>query len=462
MLRTFLVFVSRLLLRIFFRRIEVVGKHHVPTGGSLLFALNHPSGLIDPLFILCMSGRRVSFLAKEPLFRMAVVGTFVRAFESLPVYRSQDGADPKKNREMMAAATKLLSEGNALALFPEGTSHSDPKPKRFRTGAARIALSARALGGKPVRVVPVALYYEEKHTFRSRAVLAFGEAITVPEVELDEAGQPPADAGIQLTRQLEDAITTIMPTADTLEGLALAEDAERVFNAALRDTPNACPTAVELVQLFADDDPDAPPESYPSLAERMRRRRQLIDGYEHYVQGNANEVRALIERIERIRQTCSDAALPIDAPPRALPLSKRRVFRWMLSLIALFPFAAVGFFVHFPIYQLIRVIAFRYSSEHDVKATVKLLSGFLLFPVSWLLFAGVVWAPTESLAWGAAFFLLAPLFGWAILLFTELVGALVRRYRATQRAHTAPMNWAAITEERAAITEEMAQLLTQT
>lgn len=461
MLRTFLVAVCRLLLRVFFRRIEISGKHHIPEKGSVVFALNHPSGLVDPLFVLCLSGRRVSFLAKEPLFQMPLIGTFVRAFECLPVYRPQDGADPKKNREMMKQAADLLRSGNALALFPEGTSHNDPKLKPFRTGAARIALSARALGKQDVKLVPAALYYEEKKTFRSRAVLAFGDPIEVPEVELNEHGNSPVEAGKALTSALEKAIAKIMPTANTLEGLALAEDAERVFNAALRDTPRRCPTAVELVHLFQEEDDDVPPESLPTLAERMSRRRQLIDGYERLVHQSPDQVQALIERIGRIRRACSDAALPIDAPPRALPLGKRRVFRWVLSLVALAPLAAVGIPLHFPAYRLIRVIAFKYPGEEDAQATVKLVAGLLLFPLSWLVLAVAGWIASGALAWGFLALLLGPVSGWAALVFTEILGALLRRHQAGERVRRAPMNWNAITEERAAITEEMAQLLTR-
>ena len=76
-----------LILRIFFRRTEVSGAEHVPRHGPVIFVLNHPNGLIDPAFLLCLAPRRVSFLAKAPLFRMPVIGFFCRAFEAIPVHR---------------------------------------------------------------------------------------------------------------------------------------------------------------------------------------------------------------------------------------------------------------------------------------------------------------------------------------------------------------------------------------
>src|SRR5207245_3937136 len=99
------------------RRIEVAGRERVPPGGPVLFVLNHPSGLVDPLFILCLAPRPVSFLAKAPLFRMPGVGLLVRALDSLPVYRKQDAEDPQKNRATFEAARALLARGGTIAIF---------------------------------------------------------------------------------------------------------------------------------------------------------------------------------------------------------------------------------------------------------------------------------------------------------------------------------------------------------
>src|SRR6476659_10535436 len=98
MIRRLIVWLVRLALRIYFRRIEVTGLERVPLDTPLIFVLNHPNALVDPVFLLCLTPRRVSFLAKAPLFRMPVLGYLVRALDSLPVYRHQDeGADITKN-----------------------------------------------------------------------------------------------------------------------------------------------------------------------------------------------------------------------------------------------------------------------------------------------------------------------------------------------------------------------------
>jgi len=83
--RRLIVALVKLALRIYFRHIEVVGFEHIPLKTPVIFVLNHPNALIDPVFLLCLAPRRVSFLAKAPLFRMPVIGSLVRAVDSLSV-----------------------------------------------------------------------------------------------------------------------------------------------------------------------------------------------------------------------------------------------------------------------------------------------------------------------------------------------------------------------------------------
>src|SRR5258706_10220306 len=80
----------RVVAKVFFRHIEIVGWGNVPGDAPVIFAVNHPNALIDPLFLLCFAPRPVSFLAKAPLFSMPLIGWFARSLESIPVYRKQD------------------------------------------------------------------------------------------------------------------------------------------------------------------------------------------------------------------------------------------------------------------------------------------------------------------------------------------------------------------------------------
>ena len=54
----------RVVVRVFFRQIEVAGLENVPREGPVIFAGNHPNSLIDPILIITSCGRKVHFAAK--------------------------------------------------------------------------------------------------------------------------------------------------------------------------------------------------------------------------------------------------------------------------------------------------------------------------------------------------------------------------------------------------------------
>src|SRR4051812_40414883 len=173
-MRRFITPILRLIARTFFRRIEIVGWEKVPRG-PVIFAANHPNGLVDPLLLLCFVPRPVSFLAKAPLFHYPLISFFVKRLDSIPVYRKSDSV-PGSNEQTFARARELLARGGSIAIFPEGTTHTDPQLKELKTGAARIALGAAA---SELAVVPTGIYYTAKQTFRSSVLVVFGQPIQV-------------------------------------------------------------------------------------------------------------------------------------------------------------------------------------------------------------------------------------------------------------------------------------------
>src|SRR5688500_3119208 len=232
MIRRLIVSLLRIALRIYFQRIEVTGLEHVPRDTPVIFVLNHPNALVDPVFLLCLAPRRVSFLAKAPLFRMPVIGYLVKALDSLPVYRRQDeGEDVSKNEETFVAARKLLANGGTIGICPEGVSHDEPGLRPIKTGAARIALAAVSTGEvSDLSIVPAGLYYTSKTKFRSAVLLYFGKPIAVAPVELEADGNPPRTAVRELSNLIESALREVMLDAEHEEALQTISRAERIFS----------------------------------------------------------------------------------------------------------------------------------------------------------------------------------------------------------------------------------------
>ncbi len=411
-MRAFFRAVFGLVLRIFFRRIEVSGVEHVPAHGAVIFVLNHPSGLIDPAFLLCLAPRRVSFLAKAPLFHMPVIGFFCRAFDAIPVHRRQDaGADASHNRETFDTAHAVLARGGAIAIFPEGTSHSDPKLRPLKTGAARIALGAAARAeSMPVRIVPAGLYYRAKRIFRSAALLHFGEPFAVVPVALAPDEEPPAGPVRELTAHIEQALAAVTLQAGQAEVHALVERAQRIVS----------------VQ-------DEAPATPPSLAAEFTLRRRLLAGYAAVQAQWPERLAVLATRIDRYEAALSAAGLD----PRQLALRSftlRRVARYAVTaalvLLLLLPAALVGVVVQYPAYRAVGFVATGMAKgAEDALASIKVLAAMLLFPLTW---AAV--AAAAGLLWGVKAGLVAlavvPLTGYGALLFFERLDRIVGGGRA--------------------------------
>ena len=106
-----------------------------------------------------------------------------------------------------------------MARSKAGTSHSDPALRPLKTGAARIALGAGT--SQPVTIVPVGLFYSMKGTFRSEALVFFGEPFTVDPVPPGPDGEPPADRVDRVTDEIATALSAVVLQADEHAALDL-------------------------------------------------------------------------------------------------------------------------------------------------------------------------------------------------------------------------------------------------
>lgn len=355
-------------LSLFFRRIELVNAENLPEKSGLIFVSNHPNALIDPALVFIALPRKIAFLAKSTLFKIPVFGWLIRVVGALPLYRQQDaGADVSKNQETFAVARELLKSGGAIALFPEGVSHDSPKLLPLKTGAARIALGAVSVGQNPasldLQIVPVGLFYTNKTTFRSEALLDFGEPFRVLPVKLDEGGQPPREAVRELTARIEKALREVTLNAESEAALSTARIAEEVFTST---TPHEESLAerLEFLQKFVAESPDA---VETSLEKRLAEYDKKLD--EH---GIESEFLALAQ------------------------YSKWFIFRQALrrlwKLLIFSPLAIAGIILHFPAYQIGKLAAYWQTRRgfYDMISTVKVVTNLILIPLTWLILA-IVW-----------------------------------------------------------------------
>ena len=109
---------------------QVKGRENIPSQGPLLIVANHLS-LVDPPLLGVSLSRKMMFMAKKELFRFRVIAYFIGSLGAFSVYRGQ------LNRQALRQARRILADGLALVMFPEGT--------RSRSGRLRPAFSGSAL-----------------------------------------------------------------------------------------------------------------------------------------------------------------------------------------------------------------------------------------------------------------------------------------------------------------------------
>ncbi len=126
-------------------RLKVYGKERVPLEGGCVLACNHFSW-IDPPVLGASSPRAVFFMAKVEAHRVPGLGTLIRSFGAFPVRRGES------DREAVRTMRRIVSDGNALGLFAEGTRQRSGEPGPVQPGAAMVAIQ------EGVPVLPAAIH----------------------------------------------------------------------------------------------------------------------------------------------------------------------------------------------------------------------------------------------------------------------------------------------------------------
>jgi glycerol-3-phosphate O-acyltransferase/dihydroxyacetone phosphate acyltransferase len=399
---------ARLLIRIFFRGVEIEGADRLPGRGPVIVVANHTNGLVDGLLLMATLRRYPRFLGKSTLFRIPPLWPFLKLAGVIPVYRAADGVSTERNTSAFATSNRLLARGGVVAIFPEGISHDEVSVQPLRTGAARIALAAADGGGAPDVVIAAAgLLYDDKATFRSRALVRVGEPAAV-SAWVDRYRADERDAVREVTESVAEQLDEVSPP---YASWSQADELVRIADVVLRSPDESLPQDVDLA------DRTAIAESLASLEERPELHRQFA------------ALRAAFAAYGRDLNL-----LGLDDAQVAARYSRgslRRSVAWSaVKVAAAIPFAAVGVVVHVIPFQVMKLVAQR-PANVGIRATVKLLGCFALFVLTYAVIGFVV-----GRRFGAWYGLLAalgaPLCGYvAVRLFERVkrIGGLLEGYR---------------------------------
>lgn len=391
-------FLARILSSIFYREVEVEGAEKIPGEGPLIYAVNHPNALVDPLLIHGLLPRHPRFLAKHGLWDIPVVRPFLEMAGSIPVYRQMDrDARTVQNLETFDACYRALAEGAVIGIFPEGVSHTEPSMMPVKTGIARIVLGAEERHGPlGVRIIPVGLTFDARQRFRSRVLITVGDPIGPVESIPRERGE---------LRRLRNALTGEIEGA--LRRVTLNYGSRREAR------------LIERAGLLYARMPSALPER-PDLSDLFEVRKQFSDGYRVMKELLPERVGAVARSVDTYDRMLRATGFTDEQVVSSYPWG--RIFgylmRTLLRLCVYSPLAAVGALLNWLPYRVTDMIARPLEKRPQDPATRKIFGGLFIFPAAWIIEAAVFGLLLDW-RWAAALLLLAPATGWFAMRFQE-------------------------------------------
>jgi 1-acyl-sn-glycerol-3-phosphate acyltransferase len=349
-----LLLLFRRIARIYFREIEVAGDVPGPSTGGRLFAANHVNGLVDPILVLTQAPCVISPVAKSTLWQIPGLRWLLETAEAVPIVRRRDvpGKNESDNEAVFARVATHLAKGGNILIFPEGTSHNEPRLLPLRSGAGRMLGRARAeAGGEHLTFQAVALEFDQRDTFRSRSLVLFGPVRRIADMRGDDLAK-------EITDVLRDDLSELLVEGSTWE--------ERIL-------------VIRVAEMFANDTDDMSLTHLNRIGRRIEQARRVL------TRSSPEEVRAIEARLHAYlhrlaREEASDSVIARVARGTSSGLEPDRVSR-AAAMIATLPLALVAVVIYWLPYQLPRLVTRKLKGDPDVASTYKLGVGLVAFPL---------------------------------------------------------------------------------
>ncbi|HTD66274.1 MAG TPA: lysophospholipid acyltransferase family protein, partial [Candidatus Limnocylindria bacterium] len=347
--------IVRRLVRIYYPKIEITGRDHIPRAGPALLVANHANSLIDPTIVGLTAARPVRFFAKAPLFDTPVLGRLMRALGMLPAFRAQDdGAQVRRNLESLNVGAQALAQGHAVGIFPEGKSHDSLKLEQIRSGAARMAVQGVELGPRDLQLVPIGINYQRKQLFRSAIWVRVGRPINVPRFIAQHGDERKAMR--VLTAEMEVRLKRVV--------LHLSDPAFEPF--------------LDELELLLP--PPKRMHGHVALSV-LRQRKRLADAMNHFHEQDAARAKGMAESIREYRSHLGTAGLTSRSP--VMRFRSWKLFA-TLTLEAIwlafwFPAAVIGTLFHIIPFTVVRALSRKLQDGPTTTALSRLSFGLPIY-----------------------------------------------------------------------------------
>ncbi len=316
--------IGRIILAIFFRKIEVRHRERIPSVGPVVFVANHPNSIMDAFVVGVAIPRKVNYIGHSGLFSHPLASKFLKSCGVIPIVRKGEHSDKADNTMSFEACYNALENGQTIGIFPEGTSDMLRQVKQVKTGAARIILDTEARQQTPldIKVIPLGLHFFSRSRFRSRVLINVGEPVNL-ESYLKVNSTNNAEAVKLLTAEIQRRLEELTVNLQHIDLDDLVRDIEHLYRDELRQDPTLLPTGVsgnleefiltqriaECVDHFFINDP-----------ERVRRMQENIRNYQRKLK-HLNLQDAMLREQERFSRVVLQSAKQFVLALIGLPLA---------------------------------------------------------------------------------------------------------------------------------------------
>ncbi|KAI9339142.1 hypothetical protein BD770DRAFT_331160 [Pilaira anomala] len=360
--------ISRSALWSFFSDIKLEDTENIPPATEpFIIAATHHNMIIDPavLSVTFPNKRRLHYWAKDTMFKSPYAARFLRDCGVVPVDRTT-----KNNAKLYASTFDVLKLGEAVAVFPEGTSHTLPRLGTFKDGTSFAALEYAKMNyeegnQKYAPIVPVGIVYPDKSKYRSVVIVKFGKPISV-EPLIPLYLEDPKSAAKQLTRMTELAIEKLTVNAPDWNTKYAADMARWLLfpgeNGLMKDYIPITQSLIHAMTTLGEQDVEIA-KLQKSLVIYKLELESLMLKDTQIAKYNQKNITAISTTVQLLRRTLSSL---ID-----LPL-------FLPGLVAHLPLYVAGYF------------AGRFEIYEEVRAQNKIFFGMALVPVIYCI--AFIWA----------------------------------------------------------------------
>ncbi len=210
-------------LKLYFRKIFLVGLENIPKDKAVIFASNHPSAFVEPCLLACFLPVQLHFLVRGDLFSLNWLSWLLRGTNQIPIFRQKDGlGNVKKNLITQEKVRDLFSRNKAVLMFPEAHTHENIYLRPLKKGIARFAFMDH---GADCYIVPVGVNFDKNIPFNSKVSVIIGEAIQVEAYKNKENMTEAA----KMNALLHDLSTAMKKSLRHIENEEKEEDIQKVF-----------------------------------------------------------------------------------------------------------------------------------------------------------------------------------------------------------------------------------------